>query len=242
MTVEVTWAGCLDYGLAWEKQRAVVAELSHCPERIGDLLLLEHPPTYTLGRNGHSENLLLDETALKEQGIAFYHVDRGGDITYHGPGQLVGYPILNLKQLYATSSLGMVRRYVQDLEEMIIQAIAQFGLVGQRYENHRGVWIETPAGFAKIAAIGVRISSGGISSHGFALNVAPNMNHFNGIVPCGLQDYAVTSMAELLKRPISVEELLSPIITAFGRVFQVSTSYTPLVKEFPINRGTPSLP
>lgn len=229
MTVEVTWAGCLDYGLAWEKQKALVAELSHCPDRIGDLLLLEHPPTYTLGRNGHSENLLLDETTLKEQGIAFYHVDRGGDITYHGPGQLVGYPILSLKQLYATYSLGLVRRYVHDLEELIIQAIQPFGLVGQRYENHRGVWIETPAGFAKIAAIGVRISSGGISSHGFALNVAPNMSHFNGIIPCGLQDYAVTSMAELLQRPITVDELLTPIITAFGRVFHVKMRVGELV-------------
>lgn len=223
MTVEVTWAGCLDYVFAWEKQKALVAELSHCPERDGDLLLLEHPPTYTLGRNGHRENLLLDETALKEQGIAFYHVDRGGDITYHGPGQLVGYPILNLKQLYSAYSLGLVRRYVVDLEETLIQAIAPFGLVGQRYENHRGVWIETEAGFAKIAAIGIRISSGGITSHGFALNVAPNMGHFAGIIPCGLEGYAVTSMADLLKRPITVAEVLPHVITAFGRVFNTTT-------------------
>lgn len=231
MTVEVTWVGCLDYALAWEKQKTLVAELSHCPEREGDLLLLEHPPTYTLGRHGHRENLLLDETALQEQGITFYHVDRGGDITYHGPGQLVGYPILNLKQIYTTYSLGLVRRYVTDLEEMIIQAIAPFGLVGQRYENHRGVWLETETGWAKIAAIGVRISSGGISSHGFALNINPNMHHFAGIVPCGLEGYAVTSMAEQLQRPINIDDLLSPIITAFGRVFQIPTRYTSLLKE-----------
>lgn len=231
MTVEITWAGCLDYALAWEKQKATVAELSHNPDRTGSLLLLEHPPTYTLGRNGHIENLLLDEAALKEQGIAFYRVDRGGDITYHGPGQLVGYPILNLKNLYSVYSLGLVRRYVHDLEELIIQTISSFGLMGQRYENHRGVWIKTAQGFAKIAAVGIRISAGGISSHGFALNVAPNMSYFNGIVPCGLPDYAVTSMAELLGYPIIVDELLAPIITSFSRVFHVQTRTTTLLKE-----------
>ena len=223
MTVEVTWAGCLDYALAWEKQKTLVAALSQCPEREGDLLLLEHPPTYTLGRNGHRENLLLDETALQEQGIAFYHVDRGGDITYHCPGQLVGYPILNLKRIYTTYSLGLVRRYVHDLEELIIRAIAPFGLMGQRHEAFRGVWIETGADLAKIAAVGVRISSGGITSHGFALNVAPNMRHFTGIIPCGLEGHAVTSMAELLPHPVTMAEVLPHVISAFSDVFNCET-------------------
>lgn len=221
MSVVVHWLSRLGYGEAWERQKALVANLSQCPEQYGDLLLLEHPPTYTLGRNGHRENLLLNEAELEAQGITFYHVDRGGDITYHGPGQLVGYPILNLKQVYKHYGLGFVRRYVDDLEAMLIQALARFGLEGQRFDNHRGVWLETAQGLAKVAAIGVRISGGGISSHGFALNVAPNMAHFRGIIPCGITDHGVTSMAEQLGHPVTIEEVLPEVAAAFHHTFHV---------------------
>lgn len=223
MSIRINWLGCIDYAAAWEQQKALVEQISRSPEQVGELLLLEHPPTYTLGRNGHQENLLLDEAELKAQGISFYQVDRGGDITYHGPGQLVGYPILNLKQVYKNYGLGYVRRYVDDLEEMLILTLARFGLDGQRLENHRGVWLATDQGLAKAAAIGVRISSGGISSHGFALNVDPKMAHFRGIVPCGITDHGVTSMAEQLGRPVTIEEVRSEVAAAFRLVFSINS-------------------
>jgi len=225
--IAINWLGCVDYAIAWEQQKSLVATLSHTTDHLGQLLLLEHPPTYTLGRNGHSENLLLDETSLKVRGIAFYHVDRGGDITYHGPGQLVGYPILNLKMLYPGYGLGIVRRYVSDLEEMLIQTLRAFGLNGQRHEHHRGVWLETQSGLAKIAAIGVRISAGGISSHGFALNVAPDLRYFTGIIPCGIQELGVTSMTAMLGHPLTISDVLPTLTTAFSQVFNINAPLTP---------------
>jgi lipoate-protein ligase B len=202
--IEIEWLGRVAYDTAWEQQKALVAAKAQTPELADKFLLLEHPPTYTLGRNGRSQNLLLNPAQLAQQGIAFHHVDRGGDITYHGPGQLVGYPILNLKRLYAQAGLGYVRQYVHDLEEMLIQVLAEFGLHGQRHPQHRGVWMTTDSGLSKMAAIGVRISKGGISSHGFALNVAPNLAHFEGIVPCGIAEHGVTSMAALLGEAVDM--------------------------------------
>jgi lipoate-protein ligase B len=148
-------------------------------------------------------------------------VDRGGDITYHGPGQLVGYPILSLKRVYHQPGLGMVQRYVTDLEAMLIQTLAQFGIEAQRFAGHRGVWVETPGGLNKIAAIGVRIQRGGITSHGFALNVNPDLAYFDNIIPCGIQDHGVVSMAQLLGRPLTIADVLPHIVTAFSTVIQV---------------------
>lgn len=221
MHIDVAWAGQVDYLAAWEQQKALVAERLVNPDLTNKLLLLEHPPTYTLGRNGRLENLLLAEDELNERGIAFYQVDRGGDITYHGPGQLVGYPILSLKRVYDQPGLGMVQRYVNDLEEVLIQALAQFGIAAQRFAGHRGVWVETAVGLNKIAAIGVRIQRGGITSHGFALNVDPDLAYFDNIIPCGIQDHGVVSMAQLLQEPITVADVLPHIITAFSTIFQV---------------------
>jgi lipoyl(octanoyl) transferase len=176
-----------------------------------------------LGRNGRFQNLLLNETELAQQGIAFHHVDRGGDITYHGPGQLVGYPILSLKRLYAHAGLGFVRKYVHDLEEMLILVLAEFGLSGQHHAQHRGVWVQTGSGLSKIAALGVRIGKEGISSHGFALNVNPNLAHFAGIVPCGLAEYSVTSMAELLPDCVELMAVVDCVTAVFPRIFPVET-------------------
>jgi lipoyl(octanoyl) transferase len=221
--VDVEWAGRVGYWIAWERQKALVAARSASPAIAGKLLLLEHPPTYTLGRNGRSQNLLLSEEQLTARGITFYQVDRGGDITYHGPGQLVGYPILSLKRVYDQPGLGMVRRYVTDLEEVIIQAVAQVGITGSRLDGHRGVWVKTANGIDKLAAIGVRIQKEGITSHGFALNVNPDLTYFDNIIPCGIRDHGVVSMAQLAERPLTIADVLPHIITAFANVFHVQT-------------------
>ena len=223
MHIDVEWRGQIDYLRAWEQQKALAAERIADPTLTGKLLLLEHPPTYTLGRNGRLENLLLSEDELNERNIAFYQVDRGGDITYHGPGQLVGYPILSLKHVYDQPGLGMVQRYVSDLEEVLIQSLEQFGIEAQRFAGHRGVWVETAVGLNKIAAIGVRIQRGGITSHGFALNVNPDLAYFDNIIPCGIQDHGVVSMAQISGRPFTIAEVLPHIVAAFSAVFQVQT-------------------
>lgn len=224
--IEIEWHGRIPYQIAWDWQKRLVAERKADAALPGKVLLLEHPPTYTLGRNGRLENLLLSEEELAERGIGLFRVERGGDITYHGPGQLVGYPILNLRRVYAGFGLGRVREYVTDLEEVLIRALAEFGIYGRRHEKHRGVWVETAVGLAvgtavglaKIAAIGVRIS-GGVSSHGFALNVAPDLNYFSGIVPCGIEEHGVTSMAAQLDRNIKIEDVLPCLTVMFNKVF-----------------------
>ncbi len=218
--VEVEWAGQVDYDVAWDWQKSLVAERSESPDLADKLLLLEHPHTYTLGRRGKMGNLLWDETTLAQKGVSVHRVDRGGDITYHGPGQLVGYPILNLAHL-GRYGLSRIRAYVHDIEEMLIQAIAPFGITGQRYDGFTGVWVDTPNGLEKIAAIGVYINNRGITSHGFALNVATDLSYFSGIVPCGIADHGVTSMEKVLGYPIHTTDLIPHVITAFEQVFQV---------------------
>lgn len=216
--IRIEWLGSTEYADAWRLQRRLVAERIAAPDSADRLLLLEHPPTYTLGRNGRSVNLLLNKSQLKQNGIAFHQTDRGGDITYHGPGQLVGYPILNLKRVYAQAGLGYVRKYIHDLEELLIQLLAEFGLNGERYKKHRGVWINAQTKWLKIGAIGVRVQRG-ISSHGFALNVSPNLHHFTGIVPCGLPDYSVTSMSEQLGREVDMAEVVACVTAVFPHIF-----------------------
>lgn len=217
-SIDIDWHGRIDYQAAWDWQKQLVAERKTNPNLPGKLLLLEHPPTYTLGRNGRLDNLLLAEQELIQKGIGLHRVERGGDITYHGPGQLVGYPILNLRQVYAGFGLGRVREYVTGLEEVIIQTLDNFDIAGRRHQKHRGVWVETAGGLSKIAAIGVRIS-GGVSSHGFALNVAPDLNYFSGIIPCGIKEYGVTSMAAELNREITIEDVLPHLATTFKNIF-----------------------
>ncbi len=198
--------GRIHYGEALELQRRLVGERQH--GLIDDrLLLLEHDHVITLGRNGHRENLLASEEILDRAGISFYPSDRGGDVTYHGPGQLVGYPILDLREWKRD-----VGAYVRAVEQTIIDTLADYGIEAGRIPKLTGVWV----GERKIAAIGVHISRW-VTSHGFALNVSTDLSYFQYIVPCGLQK-PVTSMDALGARA-TLEEVSKTLAGHFGRIF-----------------------
>ena len=198
--------GRLDYGKAFELQQQLVAERKQ--GEIGDqLLLLEHSHVVTLGRNGHMEHLLAAPEILSRAGISFYPTDRGGDITYHGPGQLVGYPILDLREWKRD-----VGAYVRAIEQVVIDTLAEFGIAAGRIPKLTGVWVEE----RKIAAIGVHISRW-VTSHGFALNVNTDLSYFQYIVPCGLTK-PVTSMAQL-GCAADLSEVSQTLARHFGRVF-----------------------
>ncbi len=174
------------------------------------LLLLEHPHVITQGGSSDADHVVADEATRRRLGIQLADAGRGGDVTYHGPGQLIGYPILDLKPDRRDA-----HRYLRDLEEILIRALRAFDLEGRREEGLTGVWV----GEQKIAAVGVRISSGWITSHGFALNVATDLSYFDTIVPCGLHDREVTSISECLGRPVEVSDVVDPILLAIGEVF-----------------------
>ena len=175
----------------------------------GVLLLLEHPHVYTLGRRGSDSDVLVSAEGLARLGATVHHTDRGGEVTYHGPGQLVGYPIVNLRAL----GLGPLK-YVRALEGMLIETLAEFAIRGASEERPTGVWV----GPAKIAAIGVRISRG-VTMHGFALNVKPDLSYFDHIVPCGMPDGVVTSMAAELSEGPEVEQVERVVARRFGKAF-----------------------
>lgn len=174
------------------------------------LLLLQHPPVITLGRAGNIDNLLVDGPGLESCGVRFYETTRGGDITYHGPGQLVGYPILHLGE-----GRRDIRRYVSAVEEVLIRVAGDFGIVAERSEGERGVWV----GDQKLAALGVRISRW-TTSHGFALNVSTNLDHFNLITPCGIPGKGVTSLERLTERSIPMVRVVESVEKHFGDVFE----------------------
>ena len=208
----------MPYGEAFELQRELVEKRKHC-EIPDQLLIVEHPPVVTMGRNGHDENLLAAPEILARAGIDFHHTDRGGDVTFHGPGQVVGYPIFDLREWKRD-----VVAYIRALEEVLIEALAEFGPRGSRLQGATGVWVSTPGGPAKIAALGVHISRW-VTSHGFALNVDADLSYFRYIVPCGLTK-PVTSMRELgltAKR----EEVIAALARSFGRVFGREMSARP---------------
>ncbi len=199
---EIRDLGRMEYGAAWELQRQLVEDRKKA--RIPDqLLFVEHPHVLTLGRNGRMQNVLASEAALKAAGISFYEIDRGGDITYHGPGQIVGYPIFDLRA-WRRDVVG----YVRAMEQAIIDALAEFGIEGGRSQGATGVWVNG----AKVCAIGVHISRW-VTSHGFALNHTTDLKYFKYIVPCGLAR-PVTSMAEL-----GVTALRADVIAALARHF-----------------------
>src|SRR5213592_4123892 len=176
-------------------------------EEVGDqLLLLEHPPVITLGRGGDARNLLAAPEILQSQRVRFYETTRGGDITYHGPGQLVGYPILHLGE-----GRRDVRKYVTALEEVLIRTVAEYGITAARVEKKRGIWV----GDEKIAAIGVRIARW-VTSHGFALNVNTNLDHFRLITPCGLHGTGVTSIARQAGRDVPLEDVRAVLAANFA--------------------------
>jgi lipoyl(octanoyl) transferase len=208
-------AGLVAYEPAWAWQRALARERS--AGRRGDtLLLLEHPHTYTLGRATKDGHLLVAPETLAAQGVALVESDRGGDITYHGPGQVVGYPILKLSR-YG----GDVLRYLRMLEEALIVALAGYGVRGERVPGLTGVWV----GDEKIAAIGVKLTAGGVTLHGFALNVDPDLRFFGQIIPCGIADRGVTSLARVLGAPPPHAEVEARIVAAFAGVFDVAPRF-----------------
>jgi lipoyl(octanoyl) transferase len=217
----VVRAGTIDYMAAWEWQRQLAAQRS--AGAIGDtLLLLQHPHTYTLGRATKAGHLLVASEALAAQGVALVESDRGGDITYHGPGQVVGYPILKLSR-YG----GDVLRYLRMLEDTLIAALAGYGITAGRVAGLTGVWV----GNEKIAAIGVKLSASGVTLHGLALNVATDLRYFQQIVPCGIAGRGVTSLERLLGAAPPHAEVEQRVATAFGQVFDVETIFAAPVER-----------
>jgi lipoyl(octanoyl) transferase len=217
-TVSLVNLGRLDYASALERQEQVCALRQQ--EQIGDVLLLvEHPPVLTLGRNSDREHLVAGEDTLARRGISLFETNRGGDVTYHGPGQLVGYPILNLRSF--TPPLGIVV-YLRWLEEVLIRACADFGVLTHRVPGRTGVWTMPGGEVAekKIAALGVHVARG-VTTHGFALNVTTDLEDFHLIVPCGIRDRGVTSL-EMETDPEnspSMDQVANAISRHFGRVF-----------------------
>jgi lipoyl(octanoyl) transferase len=216
--------GLMDYLEAWELQRRLAA--ARAAGCIPDtLILLEHPPTYTLGRSGKAAHLLMDEAERAARGVSLYKVDRGGDITYHGPGQLVGYPILHLGRPGAGGRLPQVDYvgYLRRIETVLIRALAVWGIAARRSQGYTGVWVDpgTAGEPVKLSAIGVKVDGRGISQHGFALNVDPDLSYFEGIVPCGIRDRGVSSIARLLGRPLDLDEVAAVVAEQFAREFRL---------------------
>lgn len=219
MKIEIQDLGLIDYETAWKLQDEYAAQIAD-GKRPPTLLLLEHPHVYTFGRKGNADNLLWKENQLKEKGISTYWVDRGGDVTYHGPGQLVGYPLIPLNPLRSDGAIVKTDYvgYVRKLEEMLIDMLSQLGVTGVTRSGKTGVWIpqEPPA---KIAAIGVKVDVKGITRHGFALNVNPNMDYWGGIIPCGLPE-PVISLADLLNPMPTMEDVKDRISVSFRKIFE----------------------
>ena len=200
--------GRLDYRAAWNEQlrtHGAVADGLEPPT----LLLVEHPPVITFGRKGGRANLLTDADTLRVQGFSLHDVERGGDVTYHGPGQLVGYPILPIGRF--------VRNYLRDLEAVMVALLSDYGVTGAGSPGYAGVWV----GDEKVVAIGVAIKRH-VSFHGFALNVSTDLSHFAHIVPCGIQDRGVTSLSKLLGRTVTLEEVKPKLVQHFAKVFNMT--------------------
>jgi lipoyl(octanoyl) transferase len=215
-SISVVDLGRVDYAAALALQQQVSALRQQ--ESIGDVLLLvEHPPVLTLGRNAHREHVVASQDFLARRGISLFETNRGGDVTYHGPGQLVGYPILHLRRF--TPSLGIVE-YLRKLEEVLIRACAGYGILTQRAPGRAGVWT-MPGGTVvekKIAALGVHVARG-VTTHGFALNVTTDLKDFELIVPCGIRDRTVTSIEAEVDSAPSLTQVANSVSRHFGRVF-----------------------
>ena len=207
--VEIRDLQSMAYGECWELQRSLFDAL--CAKKLaksftedeprGTILIVEHPAVYTLGKSGHQENMLCTEEYLKSLGAEFYHIDRGGDITFHGPGQLVCYPIIDLD----ATGLG-VRRYIEALEQTVIDLAAEYGIECHRSEGASGVWVTQGARLVKLCAVGVRASHG-VTMHGLAMNVSTDLNWFHLINPCGFTDRGVCSLSSLTGGTVTMEEV-----------------------------------
>ena len=211
------WLGRLSYAEALDLQRAFWDCRADGRSQDDYLLLLEHPHTYTVGRNGDRSNLLVSDDRLAELAAELFFVDRGGDITYHGPGQLVGYPVLALQDSKR------IRPYVHRLERALVETLAIFDVEAWTEAGYPGVW----TGRGKVAAIGIRVARG-VTKHGFALNVNPDLSYFTHINPCGITDRSVTSMTELLERPVTIEEVVAELVPRFAAVFGYPKTETQL--------------
>ena len=217
--------GLKDYKEAWDYQNELFQgiidiKLGNRKSELKQIspnyfLFTEHPPVYTLGKSGDMSNLLLNEEQLKQKGISFFKSNRGGDITFHGPEQIVGYPIIDLEEFKPD-----IRWYMRSLEEVIILTIANYGLKGVRSDGETGVWLDVGTPFArKICALGVRTSRW-VTMHGFALNVNTNLGYFDHIIPCGIRGKAVTSMEAELNRKVPIQEVKALILQNFEKVFE----------------------
>lgn len=220
--------GLKDYKEAWDFQTELFDEIVNIKianrkeqdqslhrQTNNYLILCEHPHVYTLGKSGSESNLLINEAILKQQQAQYYKINRGGDITYHGPGQIVGYPIFDLESYFFTD----IHKYMRALEEAIILTLGEYGISGGRVEGLTGVWIDGGTqNERKICAMGVK-SSRWVTMHGFALNVNPDMSYFNNIVPCGIVDKSVTSMSLELGRKVDIEEVKEKLKVNLANVF-----------------------
>lgn len=209
---QVAQLGPVDYLRAWELQLSVADQVRR-GERPNTLLLLEHPPVYTLGRLSKPEHLLVDQNELKARGISVYETDRGGQVTYHGPGQLVAYPVVDLREW------GGPVKYVRTLEQVIVNTLHDLEIQAHLVEGITGVWVNG----AKIAAIGVKISRG-VAFHGLAVNVNTDLSYYENIVPCGIEDKSVTSMAQALGESVDEEAVRYSLAYQFGRSMGFSMS------------------
>jgi lipoyl(octanoyl) transferase len=227
--------GLWSYQRAWDFQEALFTEVVEQKsanrklpeqERIATrdtLLFVEHPHVYTMGKSGDLGNLLADDERLKAINAEFFRTNRGGDITYHGPGQLVGYPILDLDEYFTD-----IHRYLRTLEEVIIATLADYGLNGDRSPGETGVWLDVGSPFArKICAMGVRASRW-VTMHGWAFNLNTDLRYFEYIIPCGIKDKAVTSLQRELGRPVDESEVKALVAGHFARLFEVDLAETPV--------------
>lgn len=224
-TIHIQDLGLKDYKDAWDYQEQlfksiVDVKIKNRKEEThlttnNYFLFVEHPHVYTLGKSGHMSNLLLSEKQLTEKGATFYKINRGGDITYHGPGQIVGYPILDLDNFFTD-----IHKYLRFLEEVIILTLAEYGLNAERSPGETGVWLDAGTPFArKICAMGVRASRW-VTMHGFALNVNVNLGYFDNIIPCGIRGKAVTSLnVELAQKTVDENEVKEKLLKHFGALF-----------------------
>lgn len=237
MNLQVLDLGLIDYERAWKMQDEYAAQIA-AGARPPTLLLLEHPHTFTFGRRGNAENLLWPPEELQRRGVGVHWVDRGGDVTYHGPGQLVGYPLLPLSPISPSPNSPRIPDadyigYIRNLEKSLILALARLGLAAGQVPGLTGVWVqadvysrcarcrpEDRSKPAKVAAIGVKVDARGVSRHGFALNVHPDMEYFDGIIACGLADHPVVALADLLDPVPPMERVKAEVISAFRDVFE----------------------
>jgi lipoyl(octanoyl) transferase len=231
MNIEFRDLGIIEYGKAWDLQENLLRDnlaiksdyRTNFPDTLPMniptlqyLLFCEHPPVYTLGKSGNINNILFTPEVLEEKGIAFFHTNRGGDITFHGPGQLVGYPMLDLEKHYTD-----IGKYLRNIEQVIIDVLANFDIIADRSKGETGVWLdpENPLLARKICAIGVRCSRW-ITMHGFAFNINTELSYFGGIVPCGIQDKQVTSLQKELGFLVDMVMIKELVKSSWSKVFE----------------------